>query len=99
MLDLVEANSQLAMNAAEEQPDGPEMNEIWRPFLIERFGGEDALFQRIRLDRRVFDLAYVFVLEVPVEQRGKKGAVRSNRERLLFFLSFSWRRGLTFLKL
>ena len=45
------------------------------------------MFQRISLDRRVFDLAYVFV-QVPVEQRGKKGAVRSNRERLLFLIIF-----------
>ena len=85
MLDLVEANSQMVINAADEHPEAPQRNEIWWPFLIERFGDEEALFRRIRLDRRVFDLAYVFVKEVPLEQRGKKGAVRSNRERLLFF--------------
>ena len=88
MLDLVEANSQMVINVADERPEAPQRNEVWWPFRIQRFGDEDALFRRIRLDRRVFDLAYVFVQEVPLDQRGKKGAVRSNRESLLFLIVF-----------
>ena len=88
MLDLVDANTQMVINAADERPEAPQRNEVWWPFLIERFGDEDALFRRIRLDRRVFDLAYVFVQEVPLELRGRRGAVRSNRERLLFLIVF-----------
>ena len=88
MLDLVEANARMVINAADERPEAPQRNEVWWPFLIQRFGDEDTLFRRIRLDRRVFDLAYVFVQEVPLEQMGKKGAVRSNRERLLFLTVF-----------
>ena len=73
LLDLADANTQLVINAADERPELPERNDVWWPYLIQRFGGDDALFERLRLDRRVFDLAYVFVREVPLEQRGKRG--------------------------
>ena len=50
MLDLVEANARMVINAADERPEAPQRNEVWWPFLIQRFGDEDALFRRIRLD-------------------------------------------------
>ena len=93
MLDMVDANSLMIMRAAEETPEVVDRDEVWWPYLVERFGDENAIFQRIRVDRRVFDLAFVFVQEVPVEHRGKKGAVRSNREKLLYLVVF-WRKAL-----
>ena len=48
LLDLAEANTQLVINAAEERPELPERNEVWWPYLIQCFGGDDALFERLR---------------------------------------------------
>ena len=73
LLDLADANTQLVITAAEERPELPERNEVWWPSLIQCFGGENVLFERFHLDRCVFSLAYVFVREVPLEQRGKRG--------------------------
>ena len=46
------------------------------------------LEERLRVYRDVFEDAFAFVSEVVPSVRGRRGWIRSNREKLLFLLIF-----------
>ena len=50
---MVEADTQMVINAADERPEDPQRNGVTWPFLIEWFGDEDMLFWLICLNRPV----------------------------------------------
>ena len=87
-LDRVEDHSQRVLQASTLDVRMPQADELWWPFLVEMFGSTNAVFTRTRIDRDLFESAYTFVRDIPVERRGKKGAVRSNREKLFFVMVF-----------
>ena len=54
ILDRIESHSQLIRNAANEPILTPEYDEVWWPYLVQRFGNEESMFSKIRIDRRIF---------------------------------------------
>ena len=56
--------------------------------MVAFFGTETALFETVGIDRNVFDDALALTAETVQERRGKLGALRTNRERLLFLMVF-----------
>ena len=76
------------IEAASQQPVACDQDEVWWPQLIEFFGGEDAMFVKLRINRSVFDDALVLVQDVALETRGRRGSIRSNREKLFFLVVF-----------
>ena len=81
-LDRVEASAPRVLEVA-TLDIGTRQKEIWLPFIDRTYGNEDAIFTRMRIDRDLFERVYTFVRHVPVERRGKKGAVQEKGEKLL----------------
>ena len=84
----VEARNRAIEDASHQQVTDPTANEEWWHFLVHFFGSEEALFERLRVNREVFDDALAFVAEVVPSVRGRRGWIHSNREKLLFLLVF-----------
>ena len=66
--------------------------------MVAFFGNETALFETVGIDRDVFDDALALTAETAQERRGKLGALRTNRETLLF-LMILMRKGIDVLEL
>ena len=66
--------------------------------MIAFFGTENALFETVGTDRDVFDDALGLTSETVQERRGKLGALRTNREKLLFLMIFM-RKGIDVIEL
>ena len=66
--------------------------------MVAFFGTEAALFETVGIDRDVFDDALALTAETVQERRGKLGALRTNREKLLFLVIFM-RKGIDVLEL
>ena len=76
------------MAAATQPVELPTEEEQWWPYLVEYFGSEDAIFSHMGLDRGVFDQALALVSDVVGERRGRRSAIRTNREKLLFLMLY-----------
>ena len=74
--------------AATQRPQLPREEEKWWPALVEQFGSEEAVFERNYLDRRVFDEALALVSDIQLESRGRRSAIQTPRERLLFLFIY-----------
>ena len=66
----------------------PRGHEEWWPYLSQEFGGEDAMFEELKVNRLIFNDALALVENVPQERRGRKSGIKSNREKLLFLLIY-----------
>ena len=56
--------------------------------MVAFFGTETALFETVGIYRDVFDDALALTAETAQERHGKLGVLRTNREKLLFFMIF-----------
>ena len=65
----------------------PHSNEEWWHFLVDFFGSEDAIFERLRVNREVFEDALAFVAAVVPSVLGGGGeSFQSNNCFLVWFL-------------
>ena len=87
-LQRVEERNVSILAASQQEVAHPAGHEEWWHFLVDFFGSEDAIFERLRVNREVFEDALAFVAEVVPSGRGRRGSIRSNREKLLFLLIF-----------
>ena len=84
----VETRTRSILDAAVQHVKLQATTEVWRPHLVAFFGTEAALFETVGIDRDVFDDALALTAETVQERRGKLGALRTNREKLLFLVIF-----------
>ena len=75
-------------DAAQRNPQLPRDEERWWRHLIDIFGTEETMFETTNVPRRVFNEALALISDVPLETRGRRSAIRTNRERLLFLLIY-----------
>ena len=87
-LQRVDARTQTIMEAGVAQRAAVQPAEEWWPSLVLLFGSEDAMFQRLGIDRMLFDDALSLVRDVAAPHRGRRSRIRTNRERLLCFMVF-----------
>ena len=84
----IERRTERILQAAQTAPQNPREDELWWPYLAELFGGEAAIIVRTRIDQRLFVEALALVSNIPLETRGRRSAIRTPRERLLFLLIY-----------
>ena len=87
-LATLEADEQEILAAATQPVELSTDEEQWWPYLVEYFGSEEAIFSHMGLDRGVFDQALALVSDVVGERRGRRSAIRTNREKLLFLMLY-----------
>ena len=87
-VDQLEASAARILEAGQRRPQPPCQVELWWLFLVNFYNGEDGINTSNNIDRRVFNEALSFVLNIPGEQCGRPGAIRSPRERLLFLFIY-----------
>ena len=80
-LQRVEARTQTIIEAGVAQRAVVQPAEEWWPSLVQLFGSEDAMFQRLGIDRTLFDEAFALVRDVAAPHRGRRARIRTNRER------------------
>ena len=97
-LQRVETPTRSNLDAAVQHVELQAITEVWWPHLVAFFGTEAALFETVGIDRDVFDDALALTAETVQERRGKLGALRTNREKLLFLVIFM-RKGIGVLEL
>ena len=88
-LHRVEERNRAIVEASDQQVQLLAAQEEWWHFMVNFLGTEDAIFERLRVNREVFEDAFAFVSEVVPSVRGRRGWIRSNREKLLFLLIFT----------
>ena len=66
--------------------------------MVAFFGNETASFETVGIKRDLFDIALALRVEMLHQNRGKQGALRTNREKLLFPMIFM-RKGVEVLEL
>ena len=66
-------------------PTGPEQ---WWPELIRQYGGEGEMFDALKVNKTLFYDVMALVDNVPEERRGRRGMIKSNREKLLFLMVY-----------
>ena len=76
------------LEAAAQHVELQATTEVWWPHLVAFFGTETALFETVGIYRDVFDDALALTAETAQERHGKLGVLRTNREKLLFFMIF-----------
>ena len=81
-LQRVDARAQAIVQAAARHEQLPQQQEEWWPSLIQFFDGEDVMFDTLRINRDCFEDALVLVNNVALNTRGRKGAIRTHREKL-----------------
>ena len=84
----VEEHNMAVLAAGQQEVQLPHENEQWWPSLIAEYGSEDALFNKVGIDRAVFEDVLSFVQDVAGERRGRRSGIGSNREKLLFLMTF-----------
>ena len=94
----VETRTRGILEAAIQHVELQATTEVWLPHLVAFFGNETALFETVGIDQDVFDDALALTAETVQERRGKLGALRTNREKLLFLMIFM-RKGIDVLEL
>ena len=62
----------------------PHSNEEWWHFIVDFFGSEDAISERLRVDREAFEDALAFVAAVSAGSRGRIISIK----QLFFGLGF-----------
>ena len=87
-LQRVDARTQTIFEASAAQRAVVQLAEEWWPSLVQMFGTEDAMFQRLGIDRMLFDEALALVRDVAAPHRGRRARIRTNRERLLCLMVF-----------
>ena len=87
-LHRVEERNRAIVEASDQQVQLPAAQEEWWHFMVNFFGTEDAIFERLRANREEFEDAFSFVSEVVPSVRGRRGWIHSNREKLQFLLVF-----------
>ena len=87
-LERGQARRERIQAAAQRRPQHPRQEEKWWPFLRELYGTDGDIFRRTRIDRRLFEDVRSFVSNIPLESRGRRGAIRTRRELLLFLLIY-----------
>ena len=70
------------------QSVSPEHNEVSWEHVVSFYGDEELLFHHVKISRHVFLDCLALVRDVTLERRGRQGAIRSNRERLFFLMTF-----------
>ena len=68
-----------------EPPTGPEQ---WWPELVEEYGGDDEMFEALKVNKVLFNEALVLVENAVQDRRGRRSGIRSNREKLLFLIVY-----------
>ena len=87
-LAALDTDAEEILAAATQNVELPTDEEQWWPLLIQEFGSVDGIFARLGLDKRVFDESLALVSDVVGERRGRRGAIRTNREKLLFLMIY-----------
>ena len=75
-------------DAAHQNPQLPREEEKWWSHFIYIFGSEEAVFETTNVPRPVFNEALALIADIPLETRGRRSAIRTPRERLLFLLIY-----------
>ena len=88
LLTTIETDAEEILAAGTQTVELPTEEEQWWPQLIDQFGSVEGIFARLGLDRGVFDQALALVSDVVGERRGRKSAIRTNREKLLFLMIY-----------
>ena len=81
----LDAASQRILEAGRRRPQPPRQIETWWPFLVGFYHTEEGVFTNNHIDRRVFIENFSLVSNIPVDRRGRPGAIRSPREFFRFF--------------
>ena len=87
-LETVEEMSRRIEEASAVQLVHPSRLEGWWPSLITLFGSEEIMYEKLKVNREVFEDALALVGDVVHPTRGRKSSIRSNREKLFFLLVF-----------
>ena len=87
-LQRVDARTQTIIDAGVAQRAAVQQAEGWWPPTVLLFGTEDAMFQRLGIDRMLFDEALALVRDVAAPHRGRRSGIRTSRERLLCLMVF-----------
>ena len=87
-LQRVDQMTQRIIDAAFLPVRQPVPREVWWEHVVSFYGDEDALFDQVRISKPVFLDCLALVRDVAWERRGRQGAIRSNRERLFFLMTF-----------
>ena len=87
-LQHVENLTQRIIDAAALPALPPEPIEVWWEHVVSFYGDEEILFQRVKISKQVFLDCLTLVRDVTWERRGRQGAIRSNRERSFFLMTF-----------
>ena len=87
-LNRVDERTRSIIEASTQQVVRQNRGEEWWPALVGLFGTEEAMFERLKINRDVFDDALALVSEVATLTRGRRGTIRSNREKLFFLMVF-----------
>ena len=84
----LDAAGQRILEAGRRRHQPPRQIETWWPFLVGFDHTEEGVFTNNHIDRRVFNEALSLVSNIPVDRRGRPGAIRSPRECLLFLFIY-----------
>ena len=87
-LDRLEARQQRVREVARRRTQHPRQEEKWWQYLLELYGSDNDIFMGIRIDKRLFDEALSHVQDIRLETRGRRSAIGSHREQLLFLLIY-----------
>ena len=87
-LEVLESRSQAIIEAASQTIELPFQNEILWPDLLAQYGTENAIFERLGIDKALFIEVYALVKDVAGETRGRRSKIRTNREKLLFLMIY-----------
>ena len=87
-LHRVEERTRSILEASTQQVVSQNRGEEWWPALVQHFGTEGEMFERLKINRDVFEDALALVSEVANLTRGRRGKIRSNREKLFFLMVF-----------
>ena len=87
-LQRVDERSRRIMESATEIVPDTNPQEIWWPYVVSFYQDERVLFERVRIDPEVFYDSLAIVRDVTWEMRGRQSAIRPNREKLFFLMTF-----------
>ena len=87
-LEAIEERNRTIMETSTQPVEPAGVLEVWWPFMTALLDNEDAMFEKLTIHKNVVYDALALVGNVATETRGKKGAIHSNRERLLFLMIF-----------
>ena len=56
--------------------------------MVQEYGGEEEMFEALKVNRVLFDEALVLVENAVQDRRGRRSGIKSNREKLLFLIIY-----------